>query len=675
MKSAPIAAALATVAFAEKASPLGQVFKLMDELSAKITAEAEEEAKQYREYFNWCDDVNKNSHFAIKTARSQKDKLEAKIGDLNANIAAGASKIEDLAAAISSATKELEEATGIRKKEKADFDAAEKELVSTIDTLNRAIKIISKEMEKNPAFAQQSTKSVAAMVQSLTTVVEAAGFSTDDSSRLTALVQSKSEEDDSDMGAPTAAVYESQSGGIVDTLEDLKEKGEKELDDLRKAETANKHNFDMLAQSLNDQLAADNKDLAEEKTNKAANEESLATATSDLSVTVKTLQNGLEELDTANTNCMRVAADHGATVKAREEELKVIAEARKIVEEATSGGASFLQLQTSSDLAQVEIVTMIKKLAKTEHSAALSQLASRITAVMRYGDDPFVKVKGLITDMIKKLEEEAAAEASKKAYCDEEMSKTEEKKGDLEAVVAKLTSKINQDSARSAELKAEVKELQASLAALASEQAEMDKMRQEAHADYVKAKEELSLGLAGVGKALGVLRDYYGAAAFVQQPAAPKTHSKATGAGQSIINLLEVCEEDFASDLAKTEAEEASRAEAYEQNTQENKLLKTTSEQDVKYKSQEATSLDKTVSELSGDRSTTQTELDAVNEYYGQLRGECIAKPETYEERKRKREAEINGLKEALTILENESAFVQRGKHRRARHMRGALTA
>merc|ERR550537_1280071 len=145
------------------------------------------------------------------------------------------------------------------------------------------------------------------------------------------------------------------------------------------------------------------------------------------------------------------------------------------------------------------------------------------------------------------------------------MSKTEEKKGDLEAVVAKLTSKINQDSARSAELKAEVKELQASLAALASEQAEMDKMRQEAHTDYVKAKEELSLGLAGVGKALGVLRDYYGGAAFVQQPAAPKTHGKATGAGQSIINLLEVCEQDFASDLAKTEAEEASRAEAYEQ--------------------------------------------------------------------------------------------------------------
>merc|ERR1719265_419896 len=303
---------------------------------------------------------------------------------------------------------------------------------------------------------------------------------------------------------------------------------------------------------------------------------------------------------------------------------------------------------------------MLKKLARKEHSAALAQLASKITAVSRFGGNPFAKVKGLITDMITKLEQEAAAEADEKAYCDEEMSKTEAKKGELDSVVAKLRTKINQDSARSRELKAEVKELQASLAALASEQAEMDKMRQEAHADYLKAKEDLSLGLAGVGKALTVLRDYYGGAAFVQAPAAPATHAKAGGAGASIINLLEVCESDFANDLSKTEAEEATRAEAYAQNTQENKLLKTTSESDVKYKSQEATALYKTVAELSGDRATSQTELDAVNSYYGQLKARCIAKPETYEERKRRREAEVNGLKEALTILEDEAAFVQR---------------
>merc|ERR1712113_1308968 len=95
-------------------------------------------------------------------------------------------------------------------------------------------------------------------------------------------------------------------------------------------------------------------------------------------------------------------------------------------------------------------------------------------------------------------------------------------------------------------------------------------------------------------------------------------------------------------------------------------------ESDVKYETQEAIGLDKKVSELSKDLETTNTELAAVNDYWSKITGRCIAKPETYEERKRRREAEIAGLKEALSILENEAAFVQRGGKRR-HHMRGAF--
>merc|ERR1719238_135283 len=514
---------------------------------------------------------------------------------------------------------------------------------------------------------------MASMVQSLSVVLDAAAFSSSDKKKLMALVQSQN--DDDEVGAPAAAVYKTHSTGIFDLLEDLKEKGEGELSDLRKAETNAAHNFAMLKQSLEDQIAADTKDKKNEEANKAAAEEGKAGAEGDLAVTTKELKAAEEKLATAQSNCMSVAADHEATVTGRNQELGVIAEAKKILVDTSSGAVeqtySLFQasstLRTSADLANSEVVTIVKRLAAQQHSAALAQLASRITAVVRYGgDDVFAKVKGLISDMIAKLEKQAQEEATEKAYCDEQLAKTEAKKSDLDDDIAKLTSKIDQAAAKSAALKDDVKELQGELAALAKEQAEMDKVRQENNANYVQAKADLELGLAGVRKALGVLRDYYGSgAAMLQesQPAVPKFHSKSSGAGGSIVDILEVCESDMAANLAAVERTESDEVADYEKTTQENEVTKTTKEQDAKYKTQEYKTLDSEIAEKGEDLKATSAELDAVLKYYEQVKQRCVAKAETYEERVKRRTAEIKGLREALSILENETAFVQRRKH------------
>merc|ERR1719392_95727 len=184
-----------------------------------------------------------------------------------------------------------------------------------------------------------------------------------------------------------------------------------------------------MKQSLDDQMAYDTKEMNEEKSGKEAAEESKATAEGDLAQTEKDLKASEEALATANTDCMTTAADHEATVAARNEELKVIATAEKILKESTSGAVSQTysllqvnagsQMRTRADLANSEVINLVKKLARDHHSAALAQLASRIGVVMKYGnkngDNPFAKVEGLIKDMIAKLEAEAEAEATEKA--------------------------------------------------------------------------------------------------------------------------------------------------------------------------------------------------------------------------------------------------------------------
>merc|ERR1719174_3239699 len=121
---------------------------------------------------------------------------------------------------------------------------------------------------------------------------------------------------------------------------------------------------------------------------------------------------------------------------------------------------------------------MVKNLARDQHSAALAQLASRLSVVVKYGGgaDVFGKVKGLISEMIVKLEKEAESEATEKAYCDEQTAKTEAKKADLEETIAKLTNNIDRNAARSTSLKEEVVALEEELRNLARTQAEMDKI-------------------------------------------------------------------------------------------------------------------------------------------------------------------------------------------------------
>jgi len=324
-----------------------------------------------------------------------------------------------------------------------------------------------------------------------------------------------------------------------------------------------------------------------------------------------------------------------------------------------------LNLNTGADLAKFEAVRFIRDLARKENSVALAQLASRMSSAIRFGEssgsDPFAKVKSLISDMIGTLEKDGQGEATQKVYCDKETSETKQKKLEKAYDVEKLSTKIDSMGAKSAKLKEQVAELQKELAGLASSQAEMDKIRSEEKGLYDKNSAEMKAGIEGVKKALSVLRDYY---------AKEGGHAKSGAAGGGIVSMLEVVESDFTKGLAEMESAESSAVSEYEKVSYMNKVTVTSKDQDVKYKGKEAAGLDKSSAEAASDREGVQAELDALNEYMGKLDKMCIAKAEPYAERKRRREAELAGLKQALEILDGEAVLIQeqskralRGKH------------
>jgi len=267
--------------------------------------------------------------------------------------------------------------------------------------------------------------------------------------------------------------------------------------------------------------------------------------------------------------------------------------------------------------------------------------------------------------MIEKLVEEAGKEAEHKAYCDKEMGETKVKKEDKTDEVTDLQVKIDKATSKIAKLKQEINTLMEELAKIAEEQQTADKIREEEKAAWTSAEADFSSGLEGVGMALQVLRDYYAEKeesllqTGAQTHAKVQTHAKAkkeTGAASGIIGMLEVVESDFSKLLAEGKAAEDQAVKIYEEQTTENKIATKTKETEVKYKTKDQKETEALLESLKEDIGGSQKELDAIEQYWEKLQPVCVAKPEPYEERKKRREAEIAGLKEALKILEEESA-------------------
>jgi len=454
-------------------------------------------------------------------------------------------------------------------------------------------------------------------------------------------------------------------------MQGLYDKAEDQLNALRQKEAAAVQEFNMLKQSLEDALKYAKKEKDEAAKDSAEAEEKKADAEGELAVTSKDLAQDVASLDELHQDCMTKASDFEDETKSRGEELKALATAKKIIVEATSlaQADSFFEIRrakvaTKAESRNFQAVQMIRDLAKTQKSTVLTELASRLSSAVsfgaRSGEDVFAKVKSLITDMIAKLEGEAEADASKKAYCDKENAESAEKKEAKETEVEKLTTASDSMTAKIETLAEEVSVLQKELGEISRAQAEMDKVRAEEKAIFEESKAELDKGIKGIKLALQTLTDYYAKSA---------DHASSDGAGSSIISMLEVAESDFTKDLAEKVSTEESAAVEYENETKENELSTAAKEKDVEYKTKDSKSTKVALAEAKEDLSGVQSELDAVLEYIAKLKEKCFPLPaESYEERVRRREAEISGMKNALSILEGES-LVQTRSHRSLRRV------
>merc|ERR1719201_2303430 len=256
---------------------------------------------------------------------------------------------------------------------------------------------------------------------------------------------------------------------------------------------------------------------------------------------------------------------------------------------------SFLQKSSRPETAakRKQVLGFLTQKARELKSAALTTMVVKL----RDAPSPFAKVKQMIEDLITRLEDEAAAEASQKEWCDKEMAETlaarDAAQREIEAKNAFLTEK-----------RTLVDSLAEDISVLSQEIADLQKaineetaLREKDQMNNNQTLAEAQAGLEAVENAIEVLSNFY--QSFIQQKPAPGLETsggyeryRAEGAGadgktvddmapeddfgtsdyggktdasKSILGLLDVIKSDFEKTISDTESDEEAAADAYEQ--------------------------------------------------------------------------------------------------------------
>merc|ERR1719247_1037039 len=146
----------------------------------------------------------------------------------------------------------------------------------------------------------------------------------------------------------------------------------------------------MLKQKLEDAIAFGEKTLAETKKAKAAAEEAKAVAEGELETASKNLSDDETHLKDLQQECMTAAEEDTESKTSRAEELEALGTVSKA--------------GTKTKEVKQHVLDLLQSLAQKNNDKQLSLLAQRIQSAAMLGEDPFAKIKGLISEMIEKLE-------------------------------------------------------------------------------------------------------------------------------------------------------------------------------------------------------------------------------------------------------------------------------
>jgi hypothetical protein len=682
-------------------TPVQKVIQMVEELQAKVSEEGKAEAATYDTFACFCKSKTDEKVKAIAEEEQTVKDLQTEITTLSADRDTLDQNIQDLTTEIADYEHEIETAADIRAEEKATFEAALLDVTKSVTQLENAVQTLKASAFIQGKSSTSALKRVQNMMKTAVNMADAMGLVQEDSGLFAFMQQPV-------MDVPVAD-YEFHAGDIIGTVEKLLKAFRDKKVELETTEAKTVSDFERRQQSLKHMLKAAQESLEEKNKERTQTTEAIATAQGDMTNMNAVLNDDRTYLKDLTIKCELKAKQWDQRSSMRADELSAITQALTVLqgsvaeqaEKVGEGGrsamiqenniqedddlqVSFVQkakstlrlvkksgvvpVQSDEDLIRSKLIEIFKAAGKKTKSPVLSTLAVKVA------EDPFVKIKGMIQDMIEKLLQEEADEANHKGYCDEAISSTVKERDYRLADVEALHASLEALNAREEKLTLEKTELEDQIKELQSDYANQTKARADEKSENEYTVDEAKVGVTAIKQALDILSHFYGEAAqatveegFIQkQPSveddAPDTgfdgaYTGSQGASTGIVGMMEVILGDFERTITDTEELEASQKKEFVDYERETQVSISTKSSALAATSDDLTS---TQEELAADFKEMKTQMglfDTKTKEWEELLPGCVADPGmSYEERVERRETEIQALKDAYCILDNKDA-------------------
>merc|ERR1719379_2160347 len=311
----------------------------------------------------------------------------------------------------------------------------------------------------------------------------------------------------------------------------------------------------------------------------------------------------------------------------------------------------------------------------------------------------------MIDGMVSVLKEEQKNDDAQKAFCDKDMAAKEDEKADTEEAIATSEAAIEEMTEESATLAAEIKSLQKEIKALDKAVAEATEQRKEEHGEFITFQTENNAALQLIEKAKNKLFKFYRPNQYKEAPkrelteeekilaasgrsdmiatAAPEliagttqtamtqlyaqldqftaaappppatwdAYQKKDGKSNGVIALMDMLLKELQDGITEAENEEKTAQTDYERLMSESQESRASMSESITSKEVAKADLDTKIEATKEKKTSEETQLGSLKQTMAQIHADCDFLIENYDLRKTAREAEVEGLQNAKSVL------------------------